>query len=135
MESKIRNHVHELQNALIIAGLNYRIWWIYKNKDARKKLVEPLTIYYPTFIATSQNAHFVAMIIAAYRVFEIRRDTVNLSNLLSLIEKEGVVGKNEILRFKAEMDRIIKAWVNISIIRNKLLTLITIQALTPDWVR
>jgi len=120
MENKIRTHVHELQNALIIAGLNYGIWWIYKNKETREKLVEPLTVYYPTFIATSLHAHFVAMIIAAYRLFETRRDTVNLPNLLKLIEKEGKVGRGDILRFKAEMDRIRQAWLNISIIRNKL---------------
>jgi hypothetical protein len=120
MDCRIRYHVKELQNALITAGVNYGIWWIYKNKETRKKLVEPLTLYYPTSIGTSQNAHFVAMIIAAYRVFETRRDTVNLPNLLRLIEKEGVVGEDEILRFKAKMNRTKKAWVNISIIRNRL---------------
>ena len=120
MISKIRNHVCELQNALIVAGLNYEIWWVYKSKESRKKLVKPLTLYYPIFIDTSMHAHCVAMIIAAYRVFETRRDTVNLPNLLRLIENEGIVGLDDILRFKTEMDRIKQVWVKISILRNKL---------------
>ena len=120
MRNKITKHVIELQNALIVAGLNYEIWWLYKNRESRNKLVEPLTLYYPTFIATSFHAHFVAMIIASYRVFETRRDTINLPNLIKLIESEGAVSRNDILRFKTEINKIKQVWTKISVLRNNL---------------
>jgi len=34
MTDEIAKNVKELQNALTVAGLNYEIWWIYKEKKA-----------------------------------------------------------------------------------------------------
>jgi hypothetical protein len=120
MKNRISRHVNELQNAIILAGLNYDIWWLYKNKETRKKLVEPLTLFYPAFIATSMHAHFVSMVVASYRVFEKRRDTITLPNLIKLIEREGMVTQNDIYRFRTEIDKIKKVWSKIAILRNNM---------------
>lgn len=120
MTNKIKQHVRELRDALILAGLNQEIWWLLKNKETRKKLVAPLTIYYPNFFETSLHAHFVAMVVGCYRVFEIRRDTINMSTLIHLIENEGTVARNDIIRFKAKMRELKQGWIKISILRNKL---------------
>ena len=116
--NKITQHVNVLQNDLIFSGYNYEIWWLYKNKQSRKKLVEPLMLYYPEFIGTSFRAHFIAMIITSYHVFEKSKKTINFYNLIELIEKEGIVSKDDIKRFRAEIERIKKVWIKISILRN-----------------
>ncbi len=118
MVNEISQHVTELQNNLIFAGHNYTIWWLYKNKESRKKWVEPLTLYYPTFISTSFRAHFIAMIMTSYKVLETRRDTINFHNLIKLIEKEGIVCKDDIKRFRVEIERIKQVWIKIAVLRN-----------------
>ena len=120
MANKVTQYVTELQNALIFAGYNYEIWWLYKNQESRKKLVEPLMLYYPNFIGTSFRAHFIAMIIISYRIFETRKDTINMHSLITLIEKEGIVCEDDIQRFRAETERIKQRWIKICILRNNL---------------
>jgi hypothetical protein len=120
MTNKIKQHVRELRDALILTGHNYDIWWLLKDKETRKKLVAPLTIYYPNFFETSLHAHFVAMVVGCYRVFEPRRDTINISNLMHLIENEGLVARNDILRVEAEIKELKQVWRKIYILRNEM---------------
>jgi len=120
MTNDVGQYVSALQHDLIFAGYNYEIWWLYKNKESRKNLIEPLTLYYPAFIATSFRAHFIAMIITSYHIFETRSDTINLHNLIKLIEEEGIICKSDIQTFRAEIERIKKVWIKICILRNNI---------------
>lgn len=119
MKEKIEQHVRELRNAVIVAELNYEIWWIYKEKQSRKRFVDTLNAY-PLFFQTSLHAHFVAMIIALYRLFETRNDTINMPKLVSLFENEGSFPHKEIQRFKSEIKKIKPLWIKVSILRNNL---------------
>jgi hypothetical protein len=119
MKNKILQNVKELQNAITIAGLNYEIWWIYKEKKSRKRFVDTLNAY-PLFFQTSLHAHFVAMIIALYRLFETRKDTVNIPQLIKFFEKEGAFPRKEIQRLESEIKQIKPLWVKVSVLRNKL---------------
>ncbi len=120
MTNKIKQYVTELQNVLIFAGLIYDVWWIFNNRESRKKLIEPLTLYYPNFIITSSNAYLVALIVASYRVFETRHDTFNMPNLIKLIKKEEIVRPDNILRFEGKLKNIKQIWIKISILRNEM---------------
>ena len=82
MSAEILQNVKELQNALTVAGLNYEIWWVYKEKESRKRFVDTLNTY-PLFFQTSLHAHFVAMIVSLYRLFETRNDTINIPQLIT----------------------------------------------------
>ena len=119
MKTVIQQHVKELQNALTIAGLNYEIWWLYKEKESRKRFVDTLNSY-PLFFQTSLHAHFVAMIIALYKLFETRPDTVNIPKLIELLEREGSIPQTVIQRIRSEIKQIKPLWVKISILRNNL---------------
>ncbi len=119
MEEVIQQHVKELQNALIIAGWNYEIWSLYKEKGSRKRFVDTLNAY-PLFFQTSLHAHFVAMIVALYRLFETRSDTVNIPQLIELLEKQGSIPQKEIRRIQSEIRQIKPLWVKVSVLRNKL---------------
>ena len=84
MKTQIEQYVKEVQHTCLVAGLNYEIWWTYKEKKSRKRFVDILNKY-PLFFQTSLHAHFVAMIVALYRLFETRQDTVNFSGLIKLL--------------------------------------------------
>ncbi len=119
MKNKILQNIKELQHALTVAGLNHEIWWIYKEKQSRKRFLDVLNTY-PLFFQTSLHAHFVAMIISLYRLFETRRDTVNMPQLIKLFKKEGTFPQDELTRLDSEIEQIKPIWVKVSVLRNKL---------------
>jgi len=119
MKDKILQNVKELQNALTIAGLNYEIWWTYKEKERRKRFINTLNAY-PLFFQTSIHAHFVAMIIALYKLFETRKDTVNFLQLIKLFKNEGSFSQEDFQKFESEIKQIKPLWIKVSILRNKL---------------
>lgn len=119
MKEKINQHIKELQNAITVAGLNYEIWWVYKEKESRARFVDTLNDY-PLFFQTSLHAHFVAMIIALYRLFETRQDSVNVPQLVKMIKDQASVSEIDIQNIEAEISQIKPLWVKVSILRNKL---------------
>jgi len=119
MTDEIQLHVKELQHAIIVAKLNYEIWWIYKEKNSRKRFVDVLN-YYPHFFQMSLHAHFVAMIIALYRLYETRKDTMNLPQLVKLLRKHSDLSIDEIKSMESDIVRIRPLWQKVSILRNNM---------------
>jgi len=119
MKKRIQQDIKELRNTLVIAGLNYEIWAFYKEKDNRNKFIDTLRIYKP-FFEISLHAHFVAMIIAIYKLFETRSDTVNMHQLIELLKKEGVIPQRKIQKIESKIKEIKPLWVKVSILRNNL---------------
>jgi len=77
----LETYIEEVRHTAEVASLNYEIWWIYKEKNSRSKFINVLNRY-PMYFQTSIHAHFVALVIALYRPFETRKDSLNLSMLL-----------------------------------------------------
>lgn len=119
MKERINQYIKELQNAITVAGLNYEIWWVYKEKESRARFVDTLNDY-PLFFQTSLHAHFVAMVIALYRLFETRRDSVNIPRLVKMIKDQSSVSEKDIQKIEKDISRIKPLWVKVSILRNKL---------------
>lgn len=119
MNDEIAKNVKEIQNALTVAGLNYEIWWVYKEKESRKRFVDTLNTY-PLFFQTSLHAHFVAMIVSIYRVYETRKDTINLPQLIKKLENQNAISKQEIKRIKSDIEQIKPLWVKVAVLRNKM---------------
>jgi hypothetical protein len=115
--NEIERHVKELQHAIVIAKLNYEIWWLYKGKQNRKRFVDVLNDY-PLFFQTSLHAHFVAMIIALYRLCETRKDTINLLQLVRLLRKDSTLPVQEIKSMESDIARMKPLWQKVSILRN-----------------
>jgi hypothetical protein len=59
MEDKIKTYIKEIQNTVTIAGLNYEVWWLFKERESRKKYVNTMNNYL-MFFSTSIHAHFIA---------------------------------------------------------------------------
>jgi len=119
MKNGIEKYVEEIANIIMAAQLNYEIWWIYKEQNNRNRFVDTLNVYH-IFFFNSIHAHFGAMIIALYKLFETRKDTVNIPKLIDLIENEESISAIEIIRFKDEINKIKPSWKKICIIRNNL---------------
>lgn len=111
----INRHIRSLQETATVARLNFEIWWVYKSEDTRPKYVGSMNRYLGFFQA-SIHAHFVAIVIALYRLYEKRSNTINLDRLLKALPAET--------RGKLPPDcngRIARAtdiWKKVSIVRN-----------------
>ena len=119
MNDEIAKNVRELQNALTIAGLNYEIWWVYKEKESRKRFVDTLNDY-PLFFQTSLHAHFVAMIFSIYRIYEKRKDSINVPQLIKQLRKSNTIPTKDLKKIESDIEKLKPLWVKVSVIRNKM---------------
>ena len=118
MKREIQRYITELRDTVTVAGLNYEIWWIYKEKNSRKKYVDTMNGY-TMFFQTSIHAHFVALLVALYRLYEKRSDTINIPGLLKLFGKNDYISKealNDIRKLHQEAHNL---WIKVSILRNE----------------
>lgn len=113
MNGKIQNSVQELQRTITVSRLNYEIWRIYQEKENRAILE-----IYSLFFKTSLHAHFVAMIVSLYRLYETRKDTVNLPQLIKLLKIKGSIPNPEFKRIESEIKKIKPLWIKVSVLRN-----------------
>lgn len=117
VDKKIINHIEQLEHTIIVAGLNYDIWWGYKNKF--KKQLLNADDHYPLFFQTSLHAHFIALIMALYRLFERKSDTVNFYSILELLEQTSTFTQKDIENIGRRISRLKPLWIRIGILRNK----------------
>lgn len=116
MHLDIETYISELRHTVTMASLNYEIWWIYKEK--RPEYVDTMNRY-TLFFQTSIHAHFVAMLVALYRLYETRKDTYNIPELLCRLRKENSL-KEEVLNELDNMYQELKPlWIKVNILRNK----------------
>ncbi|OQY00267.1 MAG: hypothetical protein B6I26_08590 [Desulfobacteraceae bacterium 4572_130] len=119
MKKLSENHIRELQNTIITAQLNYEICWALREKNNRKRYVDTMNEY-PNFFCTSIHAHFVATVMALYKLYEKRKDTINLPKLVRTIKAESSIPPHDIATFEKEIEELKPLWVKISILRNNL---------------
>jgi AbiU2 len=117
MNHEIKKYITELYHTIMMAGLNHEVWWTYKEKDSRKKYVDTMN-HYTMFFQTSIHAHFVAMLIALYRLYENRTDTVNIPELVNLLEKNASIPKAALHEIRQLCQESRNLWKKVSILRN-----------------
>lgn len=119
MNSEIDSYIVELQHTVTVAGLNYEIWWVYKSKDTRPKFVKAMNRY-SLFFQMSVHAHFVALLVELYRLYETRNDTYNIPSLLKKLRKLNLV-KNDTLRSLEDIyqKEAKPLWLKVNMLRNK----------------
>lgn len=81
MAAAVDQYISDLRQTVNAAQLNFDIWWAYKSSDTRPVYIDVLNRY-PQFFQTSLHAHFVALLIALYRLYEKREGTFNVPKLL-----------------------------------------------------
>ena len=111
-------YIRELRHTVSVAVLNYDIWWVYKSDRTRPKYIDAMNRYH-LFFSTSIHAHFVALIVALYRLYEKRRDTHNIPGLIELVEKEGLIGVTTLTLIRAKYESARPLWKKVAVVRNK----------------
>lgn len=118
MSHEVERYVEELRHAVTTAWLNYEIWWVYKNSDTRTEFVDTMNKY-NLFFQTSIHAHFVALLVALYRLYETRHDTFNIPTFLKLLDQKTAVPPETIQTLNELYGQAKPLWVKVNILRNK----------------
>ena len=115
----INSNIAAFQHAIVVAELNYDIWWIYKEKNNRKKYLNILNTY-PLYFQTSLHAHFVAMILPLYRLYEKRKDTMNIPQLIRLCKEQSILTNDIIKGIESDINSIRPLWRKVHTLRNNM---------------
>lgn len=119
MRADIDRYIAELRHTTSVAGLNYEIWWVYKSKNTRPAYVDAMNRY-TLFFQTSIHAHFVALLVELFRLYEKRRDTFNIPSLLRILKKEARLPPDKLGQLEGIYTGEAKPlWVKVNILRNK----------------
>ena len=119
MSTDVDRYISELHHTITVAGLNYEIWWVYKSEDTRPLYVEVMNRY-GLFFQTSIHAHFVALLVALYRLYETRDDTFNIPSLLKILRAEARLPDSTLDLLEGIYENKAKPlWIKVNILRNK----------------
>lgn len=114
-KAKIAKDIHELHRTIMEASLNFEIWAAYKDDDLRRRYTGTMNRYHG-FFSTSIHAHFVAMLIALYRLYENKR-THNIPKLLEgMADQLSPEAKSRLWGLVAQAMPI---WKDVGILRNR----------------
>jgi hypothetical protein len=111
-------HVKELQDTATTASLNYEVWWVFRGSETRPKYVDVMNSYRLYFHAAI-GAHFVALLVALYRLYETRPDTHNIPNFLDRLEEDAALKKEDLNSLRDQYTAAKPLWIKVSILRNK----------------
>ncbi len=117
MNDDVEQYVAELQHTVITAWLNYEIWWVYKDADTRPVYLDTMNRY-PLFFQTSLHAHFVALLVELYRLYETRQDTYNIPTFLKLLKERNVVPEATADALDKMYDEAKPLWLKVNALRN-----------------
>ena len=114
----IDRFIDELRHSMVTAELNYQIWWVYKEKNSRARYAGTMNRYSP-FFQSGIHAHFVAYLVAIYRLHEKRRDTINIPRFLDMLEKTGSLSAQTIATGRRLLAQSKPLWIKTGILRNE----------------
>ena len=119
-KDNVDKHIKELQDDVKRSSLNFDIWWIYKERRVRNKY-EHVFNHYGWFFDASLHAHFVAMIMALYKLYERRNDTFNIAGFIALLKRGKFFTPKTLALLKQKQNTILPLWNKVAILRNNLL--------------
>jgi hypothetical protein len=109
-------HLEELVQTANVAELNYKIWWIYKHE--RPAYVGVMNTYLGFFRA-SIYAHFVAMLMALYKLGDPRPDSASLKTLLAEAEGDPSFDPKVIMSAREKLVALEPTWQKVRKLRHK----------------
>lgn len=118
MDQSLEHYADEIRHTANVAWFNYEIWWVYKSADTRPEYLGTMNAY-PLFFQASLHAHFVALLVELYRLFETRHDTYNIPGFLKLLGQQGAVPSEVETGLQEMYEEAKPLWVKVSILRNK----------------
>ena len=114
-------YIDELRHTVLVAGDNYEIWWAFKSKDTRPVFVDVMNTYLE-FFQPAIHAHFVALVVALYRLYERRKDTINIPFLLRVLRREQHLPEAALNEFETFVEKEVKpTWKKVGILRHNVI--------------
>src|SRR3989339_852740 len=107
-DNKIRKYITELDHTIYTASHCYDIWWTFSQNELRVKYVDTMNCYV-LFFQTSIHSHFVALIMALYKLYEKTRGTINFNELIKLLKKSNTFDK-EIAEYNESLPSALNLW-------------------------
>jgi len=113
---KIKASLNELYEILFAAWDCYQLWWIFVSREERDK---HMTIFlaHRVFFETASYACFSTVIVNLYKLYEVRKDTINIYSFLKDVEKEGLISGKEMKCLREQCNLVKETQKKISILR------------------
>jgi len=111
-------YIDELRHAVSVASLNYDVWWAFKNKENRERYTDTMNRY-ARFFTTGINAHFVALLIPLYRLYENKADTYNIPKLLDHLQDGGHLPPAVMIELESLKAQAMPLWEKVKVLRNR----------------
>jgi hypothetical protein len=133
---KIKLYIENLHYTIVVASLNFDVYRDLTSDKTRPQYVDIMNAYLDFFEA-SIHAHFVAVVVALYRLYEKRskKDTYNISDLIKLIEKQGALSKVKITEVKQIYKYAEPIWEKICILRNNCFAHLSVKSSIKEFFK
>jgi hypothetical protein len=112
-------HLEELLQTVKAARANFDIWWVYKNDQDRNKYVETLNNYL-MFFRVSIHAHWVAMLMALYKLYDLRKDSIGIQDLISEAKQTPNFPQDIYESIAVNLRLALPLWEKVRVLRHKL---------------
>jgi len=115
---KLNNEATLLKRDGVEASLNFEVWRVIRDPDTLKFHSETLN-QHSAYFQVAVNAHFVAMILPLYRIFERRENSINLPQLIKKLRSNSTLEEDALTYLEQKLDELKPTWVKIAVLRNE----------------
>jgi hypothetical protein len=117
VSKKTKDNLSELYEILFAAWDCYQLWWIVVSKEGKNRYWE---IFWAdaVFFETASYACFTTVIVNLYKLYEARKDTVNINGLLKDVKRESVIDEEKMKCLRKRFDIAKETWKKISVLRS-----------------
>ena len=109
-------HLEALLKTVQVAWTNYEIWWLYRCD--RPQYVEVMNRYLG-FFSCSIHAHFLAMLMALFKLGDTRDDSASLRRLLLEARINPKIDAAVLAEAESKLDQLEPSFKKIRTLRNK----------------
>lgn len=113
-----KEKIEDIFQTLLEVQAHYKIWNKLKEHQSQQNSVDKMKNYSEFFLMTKQ-AHFISYVVGLYKLFETRRDTINIPQLTKSLKQENQLTNNNLDKLEKLMNEIkTTLWTKISLLRN-----------------
>ncbi|MBL8200994.1 MAG: hypothetical protein JNK40_08490 [Chromatiales bacterium] len=126
------------------AAIFHDIWFYYEGANTRSSILDTMQNY-SEFFRFDAHAHFIALVVHLYALFESRSNTINFPSLVREAERSEVFSAEAIIKAKGILAIAEPLFTKVSILRNNLFghrsahlsykEAFTKAAISPDQLR
>ncbi len=112
----VSSNNNHLLNLIHFSNFNYWLWWSLvrpKNNSCRDIMQK----YHPLFSIT-RSSYFCALVVSLYKLYDKRKDTLNLRKLVVLSQKDNGFSSSEREEIEKNYEKALAIWEKVKILRH-----------------